>query len=239
MMRRCVRCAIAGSCVTRMIVWPFAASSSKEADDVAAGLLIEVAGGLVGQNQRGRIHQRAGDGDALPLAAGELARAVLRAVGEADALERLEGALAALVGVHARVEKRQLDVLPDRRARQEVEGLEDEAELLIADARQCLRGHRGHVFAVEPVAALRRRVEAAEDVHQGGLAGAGRADDRDELAAIDPHVHAAQRLHRVLAGVVHLAHALQLDEGLVGLQRRGRLGLGVPPVFEFEDGAHG
>jgi hypothetical protein len=38
-----------------------------------AGVVVEVAGRLVGQQQRGPVHQRARDGHALLLAAGELA----------------------------------------------------------------------------------------------------------------------------------------------------------------------
>ena len=84
----------------------------EDADDVAAGLLVEVAGRLVGQDQRRVVDERAGDGHALALAAGELVRAMLGAVVEADAIERFERARAALVAVDAGVEQRQLDVLP-------------------------------------------------------------------------------------------------------------------------------
>ena len=45
---------------------------------------VEVAGGLVGEQHRRLGHQRAGDGDALLLAAGELGGPVRAAVGEAD-----------------------------------------------------------------------------------------------------------------------------------------------------------
>jgi hypothetical protein len=39
-------------------------------DDLLPGLAVEVAGGFVGEDQRGPRHQGAGDGDALLLAAG-------------------------------------------------------------------------------------------------------------------------------------------------------------------------
>ena len=64
-------------------------------DDVGGGL-VEIAGGLVGEDQSGPVGERAGDGDALLLAAGELARAVGQALGEA---ERAEQAFGALVGL--------------------------------------------------------------------------------------------------------------------------------------------
>ena len=52
------------------------------------GLAIEVAGRLVAEQQRRIGDDRARDADALLLAARELPRVVLRAIGEADDLER-------------------------------------------------------------------------------------------------------------------------------------------------------
>jgi len=37
----------------------------EDADDLVAGLLIEVAGRLVGEDERGIVDESAGDGDAL------------------------------------------------------------------------------------------------------------------------------------------------------------------------------
>ena len=53
----------------------------------------------------------------------------------ADLLERLVDPLLALGGRHAAVGQRQLDVLEDREVADEVEALEDEADLAVADAR--------------------------------------------------------------------------------------------------------
>ena len=72
---------------------------------------VEVAGRLVGEEQRRLVHQRAGDGDALLLAAGELARQVVLAVGQADGGERRQGAAALLAERRVAVDERQLDVL--------------------------------------------------------------------------------------------------------------------------------
>src|SRR5690242_14103332 len=68
----------------------------EEVHDVAGGLAIEVAGRLVGPDD-GRVrHQRAGDGDALALAAGHLCRTVALAVAEADRRQHLTRPLARL-----------------------------------------------------------------------------------------------------------------------------------------------
>jgi hypothetical protein len=74
-----------------------------------------------------------------------------------------------------------------------------------------------------------RRVEAADEIHQRRLAGAGRADDRHHLALFDLEVDAFQRLDFHLAGVVDLADvAIRMISSFVAIagllfvaQRRG------------------
>src|SRR5665648_980103 len=67
-----------------------------------------------------------------------------------------------------------------------------------------------------PVAPDHARVEAAEQVHQGRLAGARRAHHRDVLPLVDPQVDLAQRLELQRAGAVGLPRASQLDHRLTG-----------------------
>ncbi len=83
-------------------------------------------------------------------------------------------------------------------AGQQVEGLEDEADFLVADARQLVVVEFADQLAVEPVLALGRRIEAADQVHQRRLAGARRAHDGDVLVVPDAEIDAAQRVHLLL-----------------------------------------
>ena len=95
--------------------------------------------GSSASSRAGLVDQRAGDGHALLLAAGELVRdGGPRGRARPTVSERLQGPLALLVAPAdgARVEHRQLDVLQRRGARQQVEPLEDEADLLVADVGQ-------------------------------------------------------------------------------------------------------
>ena len=69
-----------------------------------------------------------------------------------------------------------------------------------------------HVDAVEAIATAGLHVQAADDVHQGGLAGAGVAHDRDVLAALDDQVDAGEGVHRGLALAVGLGHAGEVDD---------------------------
>ena len=59
---------------------PLRAEFAEELENVRAGLAVEVAGGLVGKDDLRAVHQRAGDGHALHLAAAELQRRILHAI---------------------------------------------------------------------------------------------------------------------------------------------------------------
>ena len=54
----------------------------EEFDDLAAGVLVEITGGLVGKQEVGAHHDGASDRDPLALAAGQLVRTVARTRGE-------------------------------------------------------------------------------------------------------------------------------------------------------------
>ena len=78
---------------------------------------VEVAGRLVGEEQGRLVHQRPREGDALLLAAGELHRPMVRALGQADHVERLQRrALAPCAPLHARVVGGEQHVLRARSA---------------------------------------------------------------------------------------------------------------------------
>ena len=112
-------------------------------EDLGAGARVEVAGGLVGEDDLGPAGEGPGDGDALLLAAGELARAVVEAVGEADGVDdRVEPRL---VGLAAGEVQRQRDVLRGGERRHQVEGLEDEADAVAAQLGELLLAEAAEV----------------------------------------------------------------------------------------------
>ena len=71
----------------------FAVEHLQKIDYLLAVLGVEVAGGLVGQDYAGGIHQRAAYGDALLLTAGELVGKMLLAALSVEHLEELFKAL--------------------------------------------------------------------------------------------------------------------------------------------------
>ena len=177
---------MSASWVTRTMVTPCSRlSDDQRLHDLVRGSRIEIAGRLVGEKQARRVDQRAGDGDALLLAAGELARRVALAIAEA---EKCSAARARSMRSARRcrpgggVVERQADILERAGARQQVEALEHEAEALAADAGEVRLAQRRDIDALEEVMAAGRPVEAAENGHQRRLARTRRAHDGDELA---------------------------------------------------------
>ena len=128
--------------------------------DVPAVGAVEIAGRLVGEQDRRIVGQRAGNRDPLLLAAGELRRIVMPAAGQAHLVEqrvRAAAGVAAPGNLH-----RHQDVLARRQRRHQVEELEDEADLLAAQPRESILVERGDVHAVDQNRAGGRRVEAGD-----------------------------------------------------------------------------
>ena len=96
---------------------------------VAAQRGIEVGQRLVEQEDAGLDDERAGEGDALLLAAGEALHRAVRGVGESDGGEGVEGAAFAIGLVHAAGFEAEGDVLADPQVREERVVLEDHAEV--------------------------------------------------------------------------------------------------------------
>ena len=158
--------------------------AAEELDDLHLHGHVEGGGRLVEDDELRLQDHGAGDGDALALAAGELVRVALGGGGvEADLVE--DGGDAAGLVAEAVHGEALGDDLRDRHARGEraVGVLEDHlhvaaerAELGVLPALD--------VLAEEDDAALGRD-EAHDGEREGGLAGAGLADDAEGLAGAD------------------------------------------------------
>ena len=107
---------------------------AQEREDLAAGARVEVAGRLVREHHRRLRDERTRDRDPLLLAARELGGTVREPLGEADRGGQLLEP--AGVGLLAGDRERQDDVLLRGQHRQQVEELEDEADVLAPQLRQ-------------------------------------------------------------------------------------------------------
>ncbi len=170
-----------------------------------AGHGVERGEGLVHQQHLRLDGQRPGEADALLHAARQLVRKGIGEIAEADGAEQGKGPLAAFGLVVTAQRQRELDIPRDGAPGQEAGRLEHHGEV---GARLGLPAHDGD-------AALFGRDQAVDDAEQSGLAAAGRADQRQELAGAKVERHVLQR--------ADLAVAEQLADVAEGDQRLGHV----------------
>ncbi|MNT16934.1 hypothetical protein D3C72_1520610 [compost metagenome] len=131
------------------------------------------------------------------------------AVGQADQGQRDLGIALALRRAEVGQQQRQFHVLLRGQHRHQVVELEHEADVMAAPRRQLAAAHLVDALAFDADLAARGVVQAADQVEQGGLAGTGRAHQRDEVAAGDIQVDAVQHLHLFGATLVGLGDVAQ------------------------------
>ena len=193
-------------------------------EHLADQLGVEGAGRLVEEHEH-RVHRHgAGDGDALLLAARELAGEEVHALAEPHLGEQLVRLADGFLLLHALHQDRALgDVLGGVLVREEVELLEDHAALhadlvhVLLEAAAVAAA--GDVHVADPDLAGRGVLEEVQAAQEGALAGAGRPDEHDYLALVDLEVDALE--HVVPAEV--LLQALDLDDELAALVVGDRL----------------
>jgi len=145
---------------------------------------VEAGDGLVGEDHLRLLHQRAGDGDALLLAARERLGALGRVLGDVETFENVDGAVD--VGARKDAEERRQhraavqravqDVGDDVHPRHEVDLLEDHRALRLP-AQLVPAGQRADILALEVDPALARVGQPVEHPQEGGLARARASDD--------------------------------------------------------------
>ena len=144
---------------------------------------VEIAGRLVGQENRRIDRQRARDGDALALAARQLVGQMLQPVTE---LHERRAAPRARSSTFARGQPRRCSGRPTFSRHDSVGSrLKNWKMNPILSRRTRVSSSSdsaGERLAVDADLAGGRAIEAADEVEQRRLAGAGRADDRDHLA---------------------------------------------------------
>src|ERR1700761_1316353 len=132
---------------------------AQEFHDRFAVFGVQVTGGLIGHEDEGIADQSAGYRDALLLTSGELRRVMAQTMGHADALQGVLNLLLALGAASAPIGQRQLDILINGEGTDKVKGLKDKTNFAVADAGAFADGEFGDGLPIEPVAAIRRRIQ--------------------------------------------------------------------------------
>ena len=140
---------------------------------------VHIARGLVGEQEFRPADQRAGDGGALLLAAGEDGRQHMHAVAEADPAEQF-GHLGAVAGLlFAQHTQGQRDILVGGEVIQQAEILEHDADAP-AQHRHLVRIEGGDIPPEQGDETARGLQRQEQKAHEGGLAGARGAGEKLE-----------------------------------------------------------
>ena len=188
------------------------AELKEKVQDFSSGFGIEVAGGFIGNQQRGMIDEGARNGDPLLFTAGKLRGTMFYSFFQPDPAEQLFGFADRFTVGTARDPGRHGDVFQSVKFGQKVIGLENETDLTITDLSQFAVGKLICAFAVEDDIALIGCIQSGQQIQQGGFAGTGRAAQGNELAR--PHVHgnAAQDLQFAFADKKGFMESLSLED---------------------------
>src|SRR5215469_5231832 len=158
-------------------------AAAEQVQDLRAGAGVEVAGGLVGEDDFRPADQGTRDGHPLLLPAGQLRRAVLQSRAQAHRFhDRVEPGP---VGGAPRDVQREGDVVRRGESGQQVIGLEDEADVIAAQPGQPALGQRGDLGAADPRPPAVGAVQPGHAVHERGLTGPGRSHDGGEGPGAD------------------------------------------------------
>src|SRR3954454_6296878 len=178
---------------------------------LAAQAQVQRTEGLVQEQGARVVHERASEGDALLLAAGQLRWPAITEAGELDEVEDLADALADLVLAELAPLEAEGDVALDVQVREERVALEDRVD--VAPERRMV----GDVDAAQEHPPPCRVLEAADHPQRGGLAASRWPEHGEEAPALDleAQVVDCQRFGEALRD------AFEADVAVRGVLRHG------------------
>ena len=154
---------------------------------LSAQLEVQCRERFVEQQHFGFVHQRARQGDALPLAARKVGRPARSQFGDTGLFHAFRHATVNLGGREFLHPQAEGNVVAHGEMREERVGLKDGVH------GPPVRGGVGHVAAGEPDLAAIRQVESGDDAEQSGLAATRGAEQGKEFAAPDAQADVVQR----------------------------------------------
>ena len=185
-----------------------------EGEDLLARAAVQVAGRLVREDDLRVGDQRPGNADALLLAAAHLGGLVVDVLGQAEVLEHLQRRGLALAHADPAIDQGHGHVLQRGHGGEEVELLEDEADVPQAEIHQLFFVHLLQVLPRDDDRAAGGLFQAGHHVEERGFAAARPPDDAHEFPGIDIQVHAVEGADPLLAHAVDLLQAPYADDGL-------------------------
>ena len=179
-----------------------------------AGLAVQVAGRLVGQQDFGFGGEGTRHRDALLLTARQLAGIMLEPMAEADGMQDVAGAGEGVLT--AGEFQRHGDVLQRRHGGDKVEILEHDAYVIAAEARQAVFVETGQIDPGGANGSAAGLFEPGDDHHHGRFPAARRADNAHCLAGFDPKIETTQDVDLTRSTCEPDLEIGEQDRGLTG-----------------------
>lgn len=181
-----------------------------------AGIFIQVAGWLIGEQQRGVVGDSPQNGNALLLPPGKVIGEGVLAVLQADPLDEvvdlvLSRRCQAVVQLEG-----QGDIFKDGQGGDEIKKLEDKADMLPAKERALSLIQAGDGDLVDEDRAVVGRVNASNQVEESALAGAALAEEQHKIAGVKRDVDVVQNNAALFAFGVAFGQVFQANERFVG-----------------------
>jgi len=187
--------------------------------DFLARLRIEVAGRFIRQDQHRIIDESPGNCHTLLLTAGEFPGQVMDAFSQPDYFQCFASMLFPffLTGfLVTAIDHRKDDVMESGGAGQQVVGLEDKPDLVVADQGLLRPIQVADILTIQDILATGGMVEAAHDVHHGAFAGTGGPHDGDKFAFMDLQIDMVEGGDAdVFAHLIDLAEIFELNDGFI------------------------
>jgi hypothetical protein len=176
-----------------------------------SGVSVQIAGGLVRQEQRWSGCEGSRQGDSLLLASGQLRWEVMRAIRQADLIEERVSSTTR-IGCAGEVE-REHHVFAGCEIREELKALEHEADLVAAHESQAILIHRLEGLAVDAHATLGWAIQAGDQAEEGGLPAPRWAEYGGELSGRDLQIDPCQHRQLPASGWKSLDQGTAVDPG--------------------------
>ena len=140
---------------------PLVIEGAQLAHHFGSGLGVQVARWLVGHDD-GRLGRHGpGDGHPLLLAAGQLHRPVMHPLSQPHFLQGAEGQLPPLPRLHPPVDQGQFHILQGGEGGNQVEALEDKADVFVPDGRKPPGRDEGYILPIQPIFPIGGGVQTA------------------------------------------------------------------------------
>ena len=146
------------------------AQAVKNFHDLFAGLAVQSAGGLIRQQQCRICNNGPGNGHPLALAARHLVGQEMDPVLQSHHFQGLLCPLPPLLQRHIGIEQRQGHIVHSLHLGHQIIALKHKAQIFVPDLRQVVIAQILEVFSVHLIGAGSRHIQAADDIHEGGLA---------------------------------------------------------------------